>query len=74
MARPRTGLVASSADPLAEGVVGVPTAVRETGLTRRALYDAIAAGHLPHVRVGRRKLIPRVALRVWMAARVRHGG
>ncbi len=59
----------AAADALADGLVGVPEACREFGGSDQYLYDAINAGVLPHVAFGRRKLIPRAALRAWLAAR-----
>ena len=36
------------------------------GINRKGIYDQIKAGNFPHVRVGKRILIPKVALERWL--------
>ncbi|MEW5934470.1 MAG: helix-turn-helix domain-containing protein [Bacillota bacterium] len=40
------------------------------GITRKALYGQLAAGRIPHVRVGRRVYFPVRAIEDWLAARL----
>ncbi|HLF76658.1 MAG TPA: helix-turn-helix domain-containing protein [Dehalococcoidia bacterium] len=40
----------------------VPEAARLLGLSRDAAYQAIERGEIPHLRIGRRILVPRFAL------------
>lgn len=42
--------------------LNVPEAARLLGLSRGSAYQAIATGEIPHIKVGRRILIPRVAI------------
>jgi excisionase family DNA binding protein len=44
-------------------VLDVPAAGRLLGLGKNAAYQAIAAGELPSLRIGRRVLVPRDRLR-----------
>jgi excisionase family DNA binding protein len=47
-------------DPPAERLAySVDEAARLTGLSRDLLYDEMRRGHLPYVKVGRRRLITR---------------
>ncbi len=46
----------------------VPEAARLLGVGRTLLYRELQDGHLPHVRLGRRILVPREALARWLAA------
>src|SRR3990172_12582523 len=45
----------------------VPEAARLLRISRNLAYDLIAQGRLPHVRLGRRILIPRHGLEVWIS-------
>jgi excisionase family DNA binding protein len=40
----------------------VPEVAARLGLSRNGAYDAVAAGHIPSIRIGRRLLVPRAAL------------
>ena len=42
--------------------LNVPEAARLLGLSRGSAYQAIATGEIPHIKVGKRILIPRVSL------------
>ena len=55
-------------DLLRDGCQSVPDFCRETGLGKSFVYEAMARGELPFVKRGRRRLIPRVAGRRWLAA------
>lgn len=43
-------------------VLSVNDAANILGLSRASVYEAIRLGRIPHVRIGRRILIPRTAL------------
>ncbi len=51
-----------SADSRERLTLNVPEVARLLGLSRGSAYQAIATGEIPHVKVGRRILIPRIAL------------
>lgn len=53
---------------VADGAVTVRQAAAFTGLGKTALYDAMDAGRLAYLKVGKRRLIPRRALVKWLAA------
>ena len=36
------------------------------GVNHKGIYDAVAENHIPHVKIGRRILIPRVAFDRWL--------
>lgn len=55
-----------SAEPTA--ALSVPETARFLGISRRLVYDGIARGDLPSIRVGRRVLVPRPALDAMLAA------
>lgn len=48
-----------SDEPLA---YSVPEVAQRLGLARSTAYDAVGRGEIPTIRVGRRLLVPRVAL------------
>jgi excisionase family DNA binding protein len=50
-----------------DGAVPLQEAVKFSGLTRTALYAAMSRGELPFVKIGKRRLIPRNALRALLA-------
>lgn len=52
----------SAPDPAPELLVAVPEAARRLGIGRTTCYAEIAAGRLPSVKVGRRRLVPVAAL------------
>jgi excisionase family DNA binding protein len=41
---------------------------RILGIARNSVYDALRSGKIPHVRVGRRFLIPKTAVKAWLAS------
>ncbi len=43
-------------------VLTVEQAVEILGISRPTAYEAIQTGEIPHIRIGRRILVPRVAL------------
>lgn len=55
---------------LEAGSVTVKSAVNEFGLTRSSLYEFMGRGELAYSQVGRRRLIPRAALRRLIASRM----
>jgi excisionase family DNA binding protein len=46
----------------------VQTAARRLGISRNGAYEAIRRGEIPTIRIGRRLLIPRLALEKMLAA------
>jgi excisionase family DNA binding protein len=48
--------------------VTVAEAARMLGISRTLAYELVARGELPHVRLGRRIVVPRVALERLVAA------
>lgn len=46
--------------------VSVPEAARMLGVGQATLYQYVRAGLIPHVRIGRRIVIPLKALEEWM--------
>lgn len=54
-------------DVLSEGAMQVDEAVRWSGLGRTVLYAAMAAGHVPYIKHGKRRLIPKAGLRAYLA-------
>jgi excisionase family DNA binding protein len=40
----------------------VPEVASRLGLSRNGAYEAVAAGQIPAIRIGRRVLVPRTAL------------
>ncbi|MDB5094563.1 MAG: hypothetical protein JWO85_2664 [Candidatus Eremiobacteraeota bacterium] len=54
-----------------DGCVSTKDAVKDLGFSRKVLERAMDAGTLPYVRIGtRRRVIPRKALRTWLAERL----
>jgi len=45
----------------------VPEAARLLRISRNLAYELVAQGRLPHIRLGRRILIPRFGLEQWIA-------
>jgi excisionase family DNA binding protein len=60
---PANATAALTPDLLEEGAMGVPEAAEFTGLGRSDLYARMSRGELPFSKVGRRRLIPRRALK-----------
>lgn len=54
-------------DPL---LVSVEQAAQALGIGRSLAYEQIASGALPHVKVGRRTLVPTQALHEWVSERL----
>lgn len=50
-----------------EGAVTIPEAMRITGFGRSFLYEAMARGELPYIKIGAGRRIPRRALELWLA-------
>lgn len=48
-------------------LLGVADAAKLLGISKGLAYDLIAEGRLPHVRLGRRVLVPRQGLEDWIA-------
>jgi excisionase family DNA binding protein len=57
----------TSGDLLRDGAITIDEAVAWSGIRRTRLYSAMADGRLPYVQSGRRRLIPRDALREFLA-------
>jgi excisionase family DNA binding protein len=55
-------------------VLSVKDCVRLTTLGRTKLYEALASGELPSLRVGRRRLIRMTALHTWLAGLEQQAG
>ena len=45
----------------------VAEAANLLGISRNLAYDLVREGRLPHIRLGRRVLVPRFALEQWVA-------
>ena len=60
----------AAAEVVADGAMGVPEAVRFTGLSRAELYRLMCSGALAWLKHGRRRLIPRRALVELLAAKL----
>ena len=48
-------------------LLNVEEAAKLLGISRNLCYDQINEGLIPHVRIGRRVLVSRVALEAWIA-------
>jgi excisionase family DNA binding protein len=62
-----------AAELVADGALTMREAAAFAGVGITTLYNAMAAGQLAWVKVGRRRLIPRRALTAFLAARLRGG-
>ena len=49
--------------------IRVSEAARLLGLSRAMVYQVVASGELPHVRVGRAEILPVKALEEWLESR-----
>ena len=67
------GPVAGSAADSASATMTVAEAARHLGISRSHAYDLVRAGDLPHLRLGRRIVVPRRDLDRWMAGPDRAG-
>jgi excisionase family DNA binding protein len=56
-----------------EGLVGVPEACKSSGVGRSFLYQLMDRGELKYVKLGKRRLIPRVELRRLLAESIISG-
>lgn len=52
--------------------VGVKQAAKMLGIGKNTMYAAVASGHIPHVKVGTRILIPIARLEQWLEENTRH--
>lgn len=52
---------------MAELAMSVAEAARALGVSRDAVYELVRRGEMPHLRIGRRVIIPRQALERWLA-------
>ena len=50
-----------------DGAMSVEEAMSFTGMGRSFLYEAMARGELPYVKIGAARRIPRRALEEWLA-------
>lgn len=50
-----------------EGAMTIPEAMRFAGVGRSLLYEEMAAGRLPFLKIGNARRIPRRALEEWLA-------
>ncbi len=50
-----------------EGAMSVEEAMSFTGMGRSSLYEAMARGELPYIKIGAGRRIPRRALELWLA-------
>ena len=48
-------------------LMGVDEAAAYLGISRNLAYELVRCGRLPHIRLGRRILIPRKGLELWIA-------
>jgi len=55
-------------------VLSVEACARVTGLGRTKLYEALATGELPSLKIGRRRLIRVATLEAWLASLERQAG
>jgi len=57
-------------DIAADGALGIRQAAEWLGISRSRLYELLAEGGIPTVRIGRRRVVPRAALRAFLAERL----
>jgi len=69
-ASPLTALMQIPPAPVERVTLTVPEAAQLLGISRNEAYLAVQRGELPARRIGRRILIPRVALERWLAETV----
>lgn len=55
-------------------VFTVPEAGRKLGISRNSAYDAVRRGEIPSIRIGRRLLVPIVALERMLNSAGQYGG
>jgi excisionase family DNA binding protein len=56
---------------MTEILLTVPEAARRLSLGRTIVYELIASGELPSLKIGRARRIPAIALEQWVMAQVR---
>lgn len=59
-------------EPLSSGrlTLTVEEFAAAVGISRNLAYDGVRSGAVPHIRVGRRILIPRIAVERWLSRAV----
>ena len=57
-----------------DGAMTIPEAMRFAGVGRSLLYEEMAAGRLPFLKIGNARRIPRRALEEWLAKHLVIGG
>jgi excisionase family DNA binding protein len=67
---PPTAPAADALELVAGGMLTVPEAVALSHIGKSKLYELMDAKALPSAKVGRRRLIPRLALERFLAARI----
>lgn len=50
-----------------KSVISVAELASELGISRPTAYDLVRSDGFPHIRIGRRILVPTAALRDWLA-------
>lgn len=60
-------------DPSVQSVISVAEAARVLGLGRSAAYEAVRRGDIPHIRIGRRLLVPVARMRALLGETSRRG-
>ena len=53
-----------------DGALGIRDAAAWLGISRSRFYELLAEGGIPTVRIGRRRVVPRAALRAYLAERL----
>ena len=48
-------------------LISVAEAARLLGISRNLAYDLVREGRIPHIKLGRRVLVPRLGLENWIA-------
>lgn len=60
-------------DLVSDGALGIRDAAAWLGISRSRLYELLAEGGIPTLRIGRRRVVPRAALRAFLAERLAEG-
>lgn len=60
-------------EAVSDGAMRIIDAVIWSGVSRSQLYLAMSCGDLMFIKVGKRRLIPRLALRNYLASRIEEG-
>lgn len=64
---------ADAEELMRDGALAVDAACAFAALSRAQLYREMAAGRIPYVLRGRRRMVPRVGLMRWLAGGLRGG-